>query len=73
MLATGDKILKVTKDTSRALKLIFLPVAQLDSASDSDSEGRRFESYRVGQKKGLAPPGASENDENKAKKLNFDK
>ena len=30
--------------------LIFLPVAQLDSASDSDSEGRRFESYRVGQK-----------------------
>ena len=29
--------------------LIFLPVAQLDSASDSDSEGRRFESYRVGQ------------------------
>ena len=29
---------------------LFLPVAQLDSASDSDSEGRRFESYRVGQK-----------------------
>ena len=28
---------------------ISLPVAQLDSASDSDSEGRRFESYRVGQ------------------------
>ena len=28
----------------------FLPVAQLDSASDSDSEGRRFESFRVGQK-----------------------
>ena len=27
-----------------------LPVAQLDSASDSDSEGRRFESCRVGQK-----------------------
>ena len=26
-----------------------LPVAQLDSASDSDSEGRRFESFRVGQ------------------------
>ena len=25
-------------------------MAQLDSASDSDSEGRRFESYRVGQK-----------------------
>ncbi len=24
-------------------------MAQLDSASDSDSEGRRFESYRVGQ------------------------
>ncbi len=28
---------------------MFLPVAQLDSASDSDSEGRRFESFRVGQ------------------------
>ena len=28
-----------------------LPVAQLDSASDSDSEGRRFESFRVGQAK----------------------
>ena len=28
----------------------YLPVAQLDSASDSDSEGHRFESYRVGQK-----------------------
>ena len=27
----------------------YLPVAQLDSASDSDSEGRRFESCRVGQ------------------------
>ena len=34
--------------------LIYLPVAQLDSASDSDSEGRRFESFRVGQKKGIA-------------------
>ena len=32
------------------MKMISLPVAQLDSASDSDSEGRRFESYRVGQK-----------------------
>ena len=28
-----------------------LPVAQLDSASDSDSEGQRFESVRVGQTK----------------------
>ena len=28
-----------------------LPVAQLDSASDSDSAGRRFESFRVGQPK----------------------
>ena len=28
-----------------------LPVAQLDSASDSDSEGRRFKSFRVGQQK----------------------
>ena len=28
----------------------YLPVAQLDSASDSDSEGRRFKSCRAGQK-----------------------
>ncbi len=28
-----------------------LPVAQLDSASDSDSEGQRFESARAGQSK----------------------
>ena len=32
-------------------KLKFLPVAQLDSASDSDSEGQRFKSVRVGQTK----------------------
>ena len=32
------------------LNLLFLPVAQLDSARDSDSRGRRFESYRAGQK-----------------------
>ena len=32
------------------VKISYLPVAQLDSASDSDSEGRRFESFRVGQK-----------------------
>ena len=31
------------------VKISYLPVAQLDSASDSDSEGRRFESFRVGQ------------------------
>ena len=31
-------------------KIKYLPVAQLDSASDSDSEGHRFESVRVGQK-----------------------
>ena len=36
-------------------KLKFLPVAQLDSASDSDSEGQRFKSVRVGQSK---PPRA---------------
>ena len=30
--------------------ILYLPVAQLDSASDSDSEGQRFESVRVGQK-----------------------
>ena len=29
---------------------VHLPVAQLDSASDSDSEGRRFKSYRAGQR-----------------------
>ena len=33
----------------------YLPVAQLDSASDSDSEGRRFESCRVGQKNNRYP------------------
>ena len=32
-----------------------LPVAQLDSASDSDSEGRRFESCRVGHNRGPPP------------------
>ena len=32
---------------------LFLPVAQLDSASDSDSEGRRFESYRVGHQRAI--------------------
>ena len=37
----------------------YLPVAQLDSASDSDSEGRRFESCRVGQKNQTPPCGAS--------------
>ena len=31
-------------------RLIYLPVAQLDSASDSDSEGPRFESAQVGHK-----------------------
>ena len=31
------------------MKVIYLPVAQLDSASDSDSEGRRFKSFRAGQ------------------------
>ena len=31
--------------------VFYLPVAQLDSASDSDSEGRRFESCRAGQQK----------------------
>lgn len=30
--------------------LIFAPVAQLDRASDSDSEGRWFDSSRVRQK-----------------------
>ena len=32
-----------------------LPVAQLDSASDSDSEGRRFESCRVGHNRDPPP------------------
>ena len=36
--------------TSRLVGFFLLPVAQLDSASDSDSEGRRFKSFRVGQK-----------------------
>ena len=33
-----------------ANQMLYLPVAQLDRASDSDSEGRRFKSCRVGQK-----------------------
>ena len=36
--------------TPRCIIITHLPVAQLDSASDSDSEGRRFESFRAGQK-----------------------
>ena len=32
-----------------APQIEYLPVAQLDSASDSDSEGQRFESARAGQ------------------------
>ena len=35
----------------KTLKTKYLPVAQLDSASDSDSEGPRFESAQVGQVK----------------------
>ena len=31
-------------------KTEYVPVAQLDRVSDSDSEGRRFESFRVRQK-----------------------
>ena len=34
----------------RERKRAYLPVAQLDRATDSDSVGRRFESCRVGQK-----------------------
>ena len=45
------KQLKNGRIDRQTLKVIYLPVAQLDSASDSDSEGRRFESYRVGQNK----------------------
>ncbi len=36
-----------------SLKKKYLPVAQLDSASDSDSEGHEFESHRVGQVESL--------------------
>ena len=43
--------LKVSFRKNKNLIYIYLPVAQLDSASDSDSEGRRFESFRVGQKR----------------------
>ena len=35
---------------NRSRKKIYLPMAQLDSASDSDSEGQRFESAWAGQK-----------------------
>ena len=37
----------------KTTKYFYLPVAQLDRASDSDSEGRRFKSCRVGQTKHL--------------------
>ena len=42
----------------RCIIITHLPVAQLDSASDSDSEGRRFESCWAGQKdtKGTLSP-----------------
>ena len=33
----------------------YAPVAQLDRVSDSDSEGRAFESHRAYQKKTLQP------------------
>ena len=35
------------------IKKQYLPVAQLDSASDSDSEGQRFESARAGHEENL--------------------
>ena len=37
-------------ETRQAVVRLFLPVAQLDSALDSDSKGQRFESARAGQK-----------------------
>ena len=40
----------LTFQPSRCIIITHLPVAQLDSASDSDSEGRRFESCWAGQK-----------------------
>ena len=39
---------QIRLDLNRTIS--YLPVAQLDSASDSDSEGRRFKSFRAGQK-----------------------
>ena len=45
-----EKILEMLIAVCYNTAVIYLPVAQLDSASDSDSEGRRFESFRVGQK-----------------------
>ena len=34
-----------------SLEFVYVPVAQLDRVSDSDSEGRAFESHRAYQKK----------------------
>ena len=35
---------------------IYVPVAQLDRVSDSDSEGRAFESHQAYQKKSVFKP-----------------
>ena len=45
-----EKILEMLIAVCYNTAVIYLPVAQLDSASDSDSEGRRFKSFRAGQK-----------------------
>ena len=45
-----DFSVEIPKELWYNIQGSFLPVAQLDSASDSDSEGRRFKSFRAGQK-----------------------
>ena len=42
--------IRLKKWQKYAIIYLHLPVAQLDSASDSDSEGRRFKSFRAGHK-----------------------
>ena len=58
-LQSGQKY-DIIERSKRKMRLLhkYLPVAQLDSASDSDSEGQRFESVRVGQtnNRGACPP-----------------
>ncbi len=47
----SKKVLEIHRGVCYNMKSPLLPMAQLDSASDSDSEGPRFESAWVGQQK----------------------
>ena len=50
-LYTSEKLCYNTRGCEVELPITYAPVAQLDSASDSDSEGRWFESSRAYQNK----------------------